>query len=144
MKLNPSMSNELVGQERIVNYITGGKGIVTLKSCTGIHYTYLWESPSKNKNNDGRMFVKVLINGCDWVYVGMFKDRNFHLTKASHFSLHSPIVKGVYFILKLMFKPDFHDDRMHLFHEGVCSRCGRPLTNPDSLEIGIGPICRGL
>jgi hypothetical protein len=26
---------------------------------------------------------------------------------------------------------------------GVCSCCGRTLTNPLSIELGIGPICRG-
>lgn len=24
---------------------------------------------------------------------------------------------------------------------GVCSQCGRTLTNPDSIEAGIGPVC---
>lgn len=26
---------------------------------------------------------------------------------------------------------------------GICSCCGRTLTNPLSVELGIGPICRG-
>lgn len=26
---------------------------------------------------------------------------------------------------------------------GVCCQCGRTLTNPDSIEAGIGPICAG-
>lgn len=26
---------------------------------------------------------------------------------------------------------------------GVCCNCARKLTNPDSIEAGIGPICRG-
>ncbi len=25
---------------------------------------------------------------------------------------------------------------------GICSCCGRTLTNPESIELGIGPICR--
>ena len=25
---------------------------------------------------------------------------------------------------------------------GVCAACGRTLTNPESIEYGIGPICR--
>jgi hypothetical protein len=24
-----------------------------------------------------------------------------------------------------------------------CARCGRKLTNPDSIDDGLGPICRG-
>lgn len=26
--------------------------------------------------------------------------------------------------------------------EGACCRCNRPLTTPDSIKAGIGPICR--
>lgn len=26
---------------------------------------------------------------------------------------------------------------------GVCCECGRTLTNPESIELGIGPVCRG-
>ena len=25
---------------------------------------------------------------------------------------------------------------------GVCAACGRTLTNPESIEYGIGPVCR--
>lgn len=144
MNLNPRMSHELIGADRITKYIMGGNGVVTLRSCTGVHHTYWFAAPENRKEDDDRMFVKTLVNNGEWVYVGMYKDKNFHLTTASKFSLQSPIVKGVFFILKLMFKPDYSDERMHLYHEGICSRCGRPLTNPESIEIGIGPICRGL
>ena len=29
-----------------------------------------------------------------------------------------------------------------LHHEGRCGVCGRKLTDPESIECGIGPICR--
>jgi hypothetical protein len=28
-----------------------------------------------------------------------------------------------------------------IWHEGRCGRCGRKLTVPDSIAIGIGPDC---
>lgn len=28
--------------------------------------------------------------------------------------------------------------------EGACCRCNRPLTNPESIRTGIGPICESL
>jgi hypothetical protein len=28
-------------------------------------------------------------------------------------------------------------------HAGLCGRCGRTLTDPESIELGIGPVCRG-
>ncbi len=32
-------------------------------------------------------------------------------------------------------------DTMCVLHNGYCGRCGRPLTDPNSLITGIGPIC---
>ena len=30
---------------------------------------------------------------------------------------------------------------LRVMHEGTCGCCGRPLTNPESLDRGIGPYC---
>lgn len=32
-------------------------------------------------------------------------------------------------------------ERLHILHLGACGRCGRPLTDARSLELGIGPEC---
>lgn len=32
---------------------------------------------------------------------------------------------------------------VEIAHAGKCGRCGRLLTDPDSIEAGIGPVCRG-
>lgn len=29
------------------------------------------------------------------------------------------------------------------FQSGHCGKCSSPLTNPESLQLGIGPVCRG-
>jgi len=34
--------------------------------------------------------------------------------------------------------------QVHLYHLGRCGKCGRPLTDPASMERGIGPYCAGL
>ena len=31
--------------------------------------------------------------------------------------------------------------KLSIYHEGACSRCGMPLTTPESIDQGIGPIC---
>lgn len=142
MTINPTASHELIGNDSIARYILGGKGVVTLKSHTGVHHTYLFESPASQPSGSDMMFVKTLVGGSEWVYVGIYRNRRFYLTKASKFNKDSAVVRGVYFILKLMHKPGYSDDRMHLYHMGVCSKCGRPLTNPESIKIGLGPHCR--
>lgn len=31
---------------------------------------------------------------------------------------------------------------VHVYHNGRCSRCGRKLTDAESLRTGLGPTCR--
>jgi len=30
---------------------------------------------------------------------------------------------------------------MEFYHMGICSCCGRTLTTPHSVEMGVGPVC---
>ena len=32
-------------------------------------------------------------------------------------------------------------EQAEVWHDGTCARCGRALTRPDSLSIGLGPEC---
>ena len=142
MYINEKFRAELTGSNRIKNYIMGGHGVVTLISdVSGVHHTYSFQAPQNKKQGDDVMFISTLINGSEWNYVGMYRNGAFKLTAKSKYGTDTSIVKGVAYIFKLMLNPDFHDDRMHLLHEGICSRCGRPLTNPASIELGIGPTC---
>lgn len=34
-------------------------------------------------------------------------------------------------------------DRYEMFAEGRCLRCNRPLTVPESIQRGVGPVCAG-
>lgn len=36
----------------------------------------------------------------------------------------------------------FLDTKIDLFHLGCCIRCGQTLTDAESIEHGLGPICR--
>ena len=134
-------SYQLIGKKIIRDYIYGGKGIVTLRSPTGVHHTYYFKRPTDRYNfPDDVLFVYALHNKTQHFYVGMIENNQFRLTKCSRFGEHTPIVKGVRYILKMMFHDI--DTPMKLYHEGVCSICGRKLTNPKSLDTGIGPKCR--
>ena len=118
MLLNTIMSHELVGTENIYRYMTGGHAVVTLQSDSGVHHTYMFKAPNNRKKGEDTMFVSTLVGGNEWVYVGMYKNRDFRLTKASKFGRESAIVKGVAFIMRLMLKEGFHNEHMHLYHEG--------------------------
>jgi hypothetical protein len=34
-------------------------------------------------------------------------------------------------------------NRIEFYHAGFCCKCGRTLTTPESIEAGVGPVCRG-
>lgn len=139
---NSKYRAELIGSERIHNYIFGGHGVVTLQSdVSNEHHTYKFEAPEDRKQGDDLMFIHTLADNNLWLYVGMYRNGCFKLTKKSKFSKDTATIKGLAYIFKMILNDGYRDDRMHLMHEGVCSRCGRPLTNPASIELGIGPTC---
>jgi len=40
-------------------------------------------------------------------------------------------------------KAELLTSTIEVFHLGACIRCGRTLTDATSIEIGLGPVCRG-
>lgn len=141
-KTYPEYSHELVGSERIKNYIYGGKAVVTLKSPSGVHHTYVFEKPLEPTQfpNDV-IFVYALHGKGTQFYIGMIENEKFRLTKHSRFINDAPIVKGARYIMRMIHYPNLKTP-MKLYHEGTCSVCGRPLTHPKSLEFGMGYKCR--
>lgn len=33
---------------------------------------------------------------------------------------------------------------IHILHDGTCGRCGKQLTDAESIKKGLGPVCRKL
>jgi hypothetical protein len=48
-----------------------------------------------------------------------------------------------WYIGRLVNKPTSIPDNIVIYHLGICSVCQRQLTDPVSVEQGIGPVCRG-
>ena len=49
--------------------------------------------------------------------------------------------KTFWWILKNFERLEDFESKMAMYHEGACATCGMPLTTPESIEKGIGPIC---
>ena len=89
-------------------------------------------------------FVKVRV-GNDYDYLGMVPARRqgqpwrlLH-TKGSTLPKDDARFKAFAWTLRHL-GPDCP---IEIWHEGSCGACGRPLTDPESIAIGLGPICRG-
>lgn len=139
-KIYPSSRHELHGCSAIYRYCMGGRGVVTLESPSGKSHTYVFKKPKENDVfPEDVVFIYALHNGEKLYYVGMIEDGKFRTTSASRFLRDTEIVRGAEYINKMMHF-DFSTP-MKLYHEGVCSRCGRELTSEASLKTGIGPKC---
>ncbi len=144
LRLYPEMSHALRGAEVIKNYCMGGHAIVTLSSPTHVHHTYFIRAPWKSDKDDfskDTRFVYTLHSNGRWLYVGQLIKNGtiFKKTKSSYYEEDSEVFKGMKYILKMM-NSDF-ETPMVLRHEGCCSRCGRRLTDPESIERGMGKRC---
>lgn len=47
-------------------------------------------------------------------------------------------------IWKNVIHHEYLTENINVYHHGICCKCGRKLTTPESLESGIGPECRKL
>lgn len=144
IKLYHEIAHELKGAENIKKYCMAGNAIVTMSSPTGIHKTYYIRAPyldDKSEFTNDVRFVYALVGDNTWLYVGgLYKNGSyFRLTRNSRFNETSPIAKGAYYLTRMM-NEDF-DTPMILQHEGCCARCGKRLTDPQSIERGFGPHC---
>lgn len=143
LKLYPECANRFTDTEQLRRYIYGGKGVITLLSPSGVHHTYYYKKPrNEDEFPDDVIFVYAVHDRCKLFYVGMIESGIFRLTRWSRFNSDTDIVKGAKFVMKLLQYPNYiNETRMIVQHEGMCSVCGRKLTNPKSLMSGIGPRC---
>lgn len=143
IKTYPESRYQLTDPSVIRQYLYAGKGIVTLESPSGKSHTYLFQKPKDESTfpEDVR-FVYAVHDNEKLFYIGMIEDGSFRLTRHSRFLPDNEIVKGARYIWDMAHHRK--DGRMKLYHEGVCGRCGRQLTQHKVLETGIGRKCQGI
>lgn len=135
--------------EDIKKFIIGGKAIFTLESkVTGKWFTYRVKLMKKD-DITSPFFVSVLTgndNESSYAYMGtIFQNEKltFRLTKNSKIGESAMSYKAFEFFFDLLMKNEVHKD-MNVYHQGVCGRCGRKITVPESLVNGLGTECSGL
>ena len=140
----PESSHVLIGSQTIRDYCMGGNAIVTLASPTHVHHTYYIRAPWKEDKDEFASDIRFVYhkerNG-RWTYVGEICNNGtkFRKTKSSRYYETDKIFKGAAYVVKMMNR-DF-ETPMILQHEGCCSRCGKRLTDPVSIQRGLGPNC---
>ena len=125
-------------------FIFAGNATFTLESeNTGNRFTYKMQ---KSDDLDDLYFIKLLVgqdNQSDYRYIGCYyRDSGyFHPSKKYQEIdrvLWPPSMRAIKFFFE---KLDDLPPKLHVYHEGRCGRCGRPLTTPESIKRGFGPEC---
>lgn len=123
-------------------FITGGRAYVTMTSAkTGKHFTY---RVATGKDDKTPLFVGVLEgpdNYMNYRYIGFIPKLTTMLIAGRRGKPNAPSFKALTWVLKHLVKGRLPED-LTIHHEGKCGMCGRKLTDPGSIECGIGPICR--
>lgn len=137
--------------EKAYQFILGGNATFTLRSQeTGTRYTYkvtLAEKRPGDKEDEWQKWFVALLSGPDnqndFTYLGMIRANQFQLTRASRMKLDSLPVKAFHWTFANLVQHRF-PDKLEIWHEGRCGRCGRKLTVPESIATGFGPECAGI
>lgn len=144
--------NQITDAADIAAFVTGGRSVFTVVSKrTETRYTY---KVSKAKDNDSMFFVSTLTgpdNGADYTYIGFFKADGEGKMRGANYGPGILIAgrkgnsddvrfRGLDYILSKVVNGIAPDDA-EFWHEGRCARCARPLTDPVSIERGLGPEC---
>lgn len=125
--------------EDFKDFILAGDAIFSVRNKnTGKHMTFkvVKKKYKEGKEEDPKVWwVMVCIGSNEFTYLGVLTENGF-LCKANTDSAIAFRFLMQRYVLNLMPK-----DNVELFHEGKCPYCGRPMTDPASLERGMGPVC---
>lgn len=138
----------------VSQYLRGGRGRFTLVSRrTGVRFTFKVTQLSKNKRmgtNHDPKFIRVLTgsdNESSYSFLGTFWFREgsflWHHDKRRRISIRAASAKAIRYLFQHLNNNNLPDG-LEFWHEGVCCKCGRALTVPESIAAGIGPTCAGM
>ena len=126
-------------------FLLAGNATFTVSNPEGKHYTF---KVNKLVNTQKPVwFIHVLTgpdNSNDFTYLGMVMESGVHLTRASRYNKDSMIYKVADWCVRGIINDGIIPAGYSISHAGSCGRCGRKLTTPKSIELGLGPVCAGL
>jgi len=125
-----------------IDFVTAGKAIFTVANGKGEHFTY--RVVKNDKNN--MLFAYVLSgpdNTSDYTYMGFIGSANTVVKGNKGINESAKSVNVLNWAMKVISGLSVLPNGYTINHIGACGRCGRPLTDPTSIETGLGPTCRG-
>jgi hypothetical protein len=137
----------LTSWEKVQEFALAGNATFTLVSReTGARYTY---KLTNKKSEPDVFFAKVLSgpdNTSDYRYMGAVHRTALeliHTTRSQVSDMAKSFQALDWFFRMWRVKSPVLGEKLEVWHEGRCGRCGRKLTVPESLAAGLGPECAG-
>lgn len=129
-------------------FLTAGKATFTIENTeTAKHITFrVLRGRKTEKYPKPLLFVSVMRgndNEQSYAYMGVLDENTLELklTARSRFQELDVLVRAFRYAVARILANVPDTDKVKIHHEGRCGRCRRILTNPDSIESGIGPEC---
>lgn len=132
------MANNEVTQN-IRDYLFGGKAEFTLEQEGTIQVKYKLLS---NENRSCYFVYTECLASKEVKYQGYIVPRKGKFYRAKQISDDEYNSKAINALGWLIRNCDRLPNIVHVYHNGKCSRCGRKLTDAESLRTGLGPYCR--
>lgn len=140
---SPSMLKDL-------KLIFAGNAYFTIRNSeTGNRFTYHVQKSKPNERFPNPIhFISVLTgpdNTASYSFLGqIYGERKYkHNSSRSHVTEDAQSVQVVKWLMRVIENGLKLPPQIEIWHEGRCCRCGRMLTVPESIELGLGPECAG-
>ena len=131
------MKNEL--RENIAKFIFGGDAMFTILSD---NHAATYHIRMKKTKDGSKVFQCCVRRSNQETYFGYLKVVENVLTFRHNGKFGVPENSpDVSLLLSVIHQRNNLPEHTHFLHSGRCARCGRPLTDVKSIELGFGPDC---
>ncbi len=124
-------------------FMTAGNARITVKNTlTKNRHTYKVRKADSETPQFVRYFVSLMTGSSNekFTYIGFINENGeFQTSRKSH-DPQGAACRGFAWVWSHVTNlPEY----VEIWHEGRCCQCGKALTDPKSIALGIGPVCRG-
>lgn len=130
-KLNPALLATLLAGE----HKTNGAPFTVVSNATGKDYTFKLNRAQYN----GKWYSHVMVEAgyLEFKYLGFYTGKAIIYKK--YVNETPAAIAATWLLNRIVTGGDL--SAVTLYHTGRCLKCGRELTDANSIELGIGPTC---
>lgn len=125
-----------------LKFMFGGKSEFVIVTADGIKYTYKIKLSRNSKDNTQRYYFLSVAHNRVYEYIGYFVVTKERLQyKFAKNYVEDEYTNDALNALMSFIRHRTVEQAAHMYHVGRCAKCGRTLTDIDSIERGFGPEC---